>query len=191
MKEAFIECIREFVYDIHPNWCEDMHRDVMKTVLMCKDRDREMKRAPKRPATTTLQSDQCGTSSGWQPAPHMWPSAVQNPVSVSMSMEPSWVQKQFPQQRQFHPNQQQSQHSIHPQQLHQSFQPQQPRSFLSQLQEDQQHDTPSASISQLTPLASTPVKGHDVNSSFPSGFSSFLEAQRQQGQQREANQDEA
>ncbi|KAH3717802.1 hypothetical protein DPMN_060598 [Dreissena polymorpha] len=44
MKEAFVEYVRESVYDISPNLWEDMHIDHMKTVLVQKDRDNDLKR---------------------------------------------------------------------------------------------------------------------------------------------------
>ena len=137
--------IRESVYDIHPTLWKDMQRDIMKTVLMHKDRDSELKRTQKVPATPTATApvEACGSSYGWQPPPHMWPSTVQNPLSVwgGGSMEPGWVQQQVPQQQQF------SQHQQQPQQF---FQPQQQRSFSrQQQQQDKQHDAPT--LSQLTP----------------------------------------
>ena len=75
MKEAFIEYIRETAYDIHPTLWEYMHRDIMKAMLMYKERDTELKRG-QHPAAPY------GSSAGWQPPPHMWPSTVQNPASV-------------------------------------------------------------------------------------------------------------
>ena len=85
------------VYDIHPTLWEDMRRDIMKTVLMYKDRDSEMKWDQQQSSTPTdtVLVEPCGSSSGWLPLPHMWLSTVQNPVSVWWSTKPAWVQQQF------------------------------------------------------------------------------------------------
>ncbi|KAH3859327.1 hypothetical protein DPMN_102045 [Dreissena polymorpha] len=81
MKEAFVEYVRGSVYDISPNLWVDMHRDIVKTVLVYKDKDNNLKRgkqcSPPPTATTRPARSVC-----WQPPPHMWPSTVQNPVSV-------------------------------------------------------------------------------------------------------------
>ena len=70
VKEAFIDYLKESVYEIHPSRCNEMHQDIMKTVLAYTDRDSELKRGQHRTSTV-------GCSAGWQPPPQMWPSTVQ------------------------------------------------------------------------------------------------------------------
>ena len=54
---------------------EDMRRDIMKTVQMYKDKDsvpkRDQQRIPTATHTDTTPVEPCGSSSGWQPPPHM------------------------------------------------------------------------------------------------------------------------
>ncbi|XP_046342453.2 uncharacterized protein LOC124123203 [Haliotis rufescens] len=181
MKEAFIEYIRESVYEIHPALWEDMHRDIMKTVLMYKDRESQLKRAQQR-ARATVPAEPCGSSSAWQPPPHMWPSTVQNPLSVWGSAERAWVQQQFPHDQRL------SQHQQQPQQF---FQPQQQTSFSRQdRQQGKQQDISALNISSLTPMASKSLQVHGANTSFSCGISSFLEGVQQQRLQQEAEQEE-
>jgi len=155
MKEVFVDYIRESVYEIHPNLWEDMHRDIMKTVLMYKDRDNELKRGQQRTATATAEPVR--SSADWQPPPHMWPSTVQNPVSVWGSTESAWVNQQFPQHQQFSQKKQSQQlsmsHQQHPQNV---FQPQQQTSSMQQQQQ------PNTSFpTELTPLLVLPSLDHE------------------------------
>ena len=138
MKEVFVDYIRETVYEIHPNLWEDMHSDVMKTVLMYKDKDNELKRTQQHTATAT--SEPVMSSDGWQPPPHMWPSTVQNPVSVWGSTKSAWVNQQFPQHQHFSQQQQSQQLSTMSHQQHSQhvFQPQ---SQTSSMQQQQQPNT--------------------------------------------------
>ncbi|KAH3755490.1 hypothetical protein DPMN_190186 [Dreissena polymorpha] len=98
MKKAFVEYVRESVYDISPNLKDDMHKDIIKTVLVYKDRDNDLKRGqqcpPPPPQTTT--TGPARSSLCWQPPPHIWPSTVQNPVRVWGSTDPAWVNQQVP-----------------------------------------------------------------------------------------------
>ncbi|KAH3805698.1 hypothetical protein DPMN_117570 [Dreissena polymorpha] len=118
MKEAFFEYVRESVYDISPNLWVDMHRDIMKTVLVYKEKDNDLKRdqqCPPPPTTTTGPARSVCS----QPLPPLWPSTVQNPVSVWGSADPAWVNQQVPyyqqssqhnqSQRYFNPQHQQNQ----------------------------------------------------------------------------------
>lgn len=151
MKEAFIEYIRECLYDMDPTIADDMQREIMRMALAYKDKDAELKSrhhrtpnpmpGPSAPATSS-------SSAAWQPPPHMWPSQVQNPVSVWNSMDSAWVsQQQF---------------------THQQQQPAQQMENLP----------PPPRASRI--LSSTPIRpslnssAHEQNTSWPSGLSTFL-----------------
>ena len=184
MKEVFIDYIRESVYEIHPTLWEEMHRDIMNTVLMYKDKDNELKMGHKGTATATAEPFR--SIACWQPPPHMWPSTVQNPGSVWGSTKPAWVNQQFPQHQQFS-QQQQSQQQ---QQSHTLFQSQQQQTSSGQQQrhQEKQLDTPLLSTNQFTPITSTPLTAGSPDTSFPSGLSSLLDdhsLDQHQGQQED------
>ncbi|KAM9333782.1 uncharacterized protein KZ484_018765 [Pholidichthys leucotaenia] len=75
IKEAFIDYIRESVYDMHLMVQDEMQRDIMKAVLRFNDKDAEMKRRLQHPSDTLpgFSSAPSGSSASasWQPPPHM------------------------------------------------------------------------------------------------------------------------
>ena len=99
MKEVFINFVRELVYEIHPSFWQSMQWDLMKTVILYKEKDGELKQEQQRAATVTASTtppmEACGSASAWQqPLQQLWPCNMANLGSVWGPMDIGYVQPQ-------------------------------------------------------------------------------------------------
>ena len=109
-RHTFIEWLRSVVHSLEQTmWrrCQRELSDVMYRIIAENDSLQARKQtqfqatevSPNQSAVNLTQSAPiCNRpSASWQPGPYYWPSSAQNSPSVWRSMDPAWVQQQFPQ----------------------------------------------------------------------------------------------
>lgn len=105
-RDSFIDWLRTEMHNLEHNlWrrCQRDLSDVMYRYIAENDTLQSRKQStcivsevsPNQPSSSSMSFSHRPTQ-GWQPAPHFWPSSIQNPTSVWGSMDSTWVQQQFP-----------------------------------------------------------------------------------------------
>ena len=99
MKKVFVDFVRESVYEVHPSLWQSMQWDLIKTVMLYKEKDvklnQEQQRAATATSSTTTLMEACGSASVLQqPHKQLWWYTMANPGSVWGSMDTGYVQPQ-------------------------------------------------------------------------------------------------